>query len=85
MCLEAISRLLNGHSDRLNRLVENQPRSKKSKRCLLHSWDLQKSRLVTPAWKEVWAVMDDKCKGEITMIDFAQLLGKLDNYLKKHK
>lgn len=73
------------HNERLINLVDSQPRSKKSRRCVLHSWDLQKSRPVTPAWKDVWAVMHEKCKAEVLLIDFSMLLSKLENFLKKHR
>lgn len=73
------------HSARLSNLIDNQPRLKKSRRCVLHSWDLYKSRPVTPALKDVWAVMHEKCKAEVLLIDFSTLLSKLENYLKKHR
>lgn len=81
----ALCSIFADHSERLSHLVDSQPRSKKSRRCVLHSWDLQKSRPVTPAWKDVWAVMHDKCKAEVLLIDFSMLLSKLENYLKKHR
>ncbi|KAL0271882.1 UNVERIFIED_CONTAM: hypothetical protein PYX00_005051 [Menopon gallinae] len=77
--------IFSDHNERLINLVDSQPRSKKSRRCVLHSWDLQKSRPVTPAWKDVWAVMHEKCKAEVLLIDFSMLLSKLENFLKKHR
>ncbi|KAI4460999.1 gametogenetin-binding protein 2 [Holotrichia oblita] len=55
--------LFHGHSTRLNHVVDSQPRrSKKSHRCLLHSLDSQRSRPITPAWRDVWECMRPECK-----------------------
>ncbi|OXU28641.1 hypothetical protein TSAR_011605 [Trichomalopsis sarcophagae] len=77
--------LLQGHSTRLNDLVEQQPRNKKSRRCTLHSLEVQRMRPPPNAWKEVWDCMERECLREITFIDADTLDATLDTYLRKHK
>lgn len=73
-------------SSRLNNLVDSQPRrSKKSHRCLLHSLDSQRSRPITPAWREVWECMRPQCKEEVVLIESQTLHETLENYLRKHR
>lgn len=73
-------------SARLNKLIESQPRrSKKSNRCLLHSLDSQRSRPITPAWREVWDIMRPQCKEEVVLIEASTLHLTLENYLRKHR
>lgn len=77
--------LLHGHSARLNDLVDSQLRSKKSRRCVLHSLDSQRTRILTTAWREVWAVMRPECREEVVLIEAATLMATLENYLRKHR
>ncbi|XP_011503263.1 PREDICTED: gametogenetin-binding protein 2-like [Ceratosolen solmsi marchali] len=77
--------LLQGHSTRLNDLVEQQPRNKKSRRCTLHSLEIQRMRPPPNAWKEVWDCMEHDCLKEITFIDADTLDATLNTYLHKHK
>ncbi|XP_058794088.1 gametogenetin-binding protein 2-like [Phymastichus coffea] len=77
--------LLQGHSTRLNDLVEQQPRNKKSRRCTLHSLEVQRMRPPPNAWREVWNCMEHDCLKEITFIDSDTLDATLDTYLRKHK
>uniref|UniRef100_A0A0A9YFG3 Gametogenetin-binding protein 2-like n=1 Tax=Lygus hesperus TaxID=30085 RepID=A0A0A9YFG3_LYGHE len=74
--------LLHGHSVRLNQLVESQFRSKKSRRCILHSLDYQRVRA---PWKEVWDVMRPQCREEVLLIDAGSLMVTLEGYLQKHR
>ncbi|XP_066905805.1 gametogenetin-binding protein 2-like [Halyomorpha halys] len=74
--------LLHGHSARLTQLVESQLRSKKSRRCILHSLDA--SRVRAP-WKEVWDVMRPQCREEVLLIDAGALMSTLEGYLQKHR
>ncbi|XP_069703871.1 gametogenetin-binding protein 2-like isoform X1 [Periplaneta americana] len=82
---QVLCTLLRGHSSRLNNLVESQPRSKKSRRCNLHSLDSQRSRPVTSAWIDVWECMRPQCKEEVVLIESSTLLATLENYLRKHR
>lgn len=69
-------------STRLNQLVENQLRSRRSRRCVLHSLDYQKVR--TP-WKEIWDIMRPQCREEVLLIDARSLMITLECYLQKHR
>jgi hypothetical protein len=73
-------------SIRLAKLIENQPkRSKKSLRCLLHSLDSQRSRVLTPVWRDVWACMQQDCKKDVCIIEAPSLHTTLETYLRKHR
>ncbi|XP_014223104.1 gametogenetin-binding protein 2-like isoform X1 [Trichogramma pretiosum] len=76
---------LRGYSSRLNDLVDQQPRNKKSRRCTLHSLEVQRMRLSPHVWREVWDGMEAECLSEITFIDSETLRIILDAYLRKHK
>ncbi|XP_022901319.1 gametogenetin-binding protein 2-like [Onthophagus taurus] len=78
--------LFHGHSTRLNHVVDSQPRrNKKSHRCLLHSLDTQRSRPITPAWRDVWECMRLDCKKKVCTIEEASLHTTLETYLRKHR
>lgn len=77
--------MLQGHSARLNSLVEGQPRNKKSRRCVLHSLEIQRMRPPPSAWKEVWDCMDHSCRLELALIESNTLEATLDTYLRKHR
>uniref|UniRef100_A0A1B6EK34 Gametogenetin-binding protein 2 n=1 Tax=Cuerna arida TaxID=1464854 RepID=A0A1B6EK34_9HEMI len=77
--------LLHGHSARLNDLVDSQLRSKKSRRCVLHSLDSQRTRVLSTAWRDVWSVMRPQCRDEVVLIDASALMATLENYLRKHR
>ncbi|CAB0016885.1 unnamed protein product [Nesidiocoris tenuis] len=74
--------LLHNHNSRLNQLVENQFRSKKNRRCVLHSLDYQRVRA---PWKEVWDIMRPQCREEVLLIDAGSLMVTLEGYLQKHR
>ncbi|KAL1140636.1 hypothetical protein AAG570_000566 [Ranatra chinensis] len=74
--------LLHGHSARLNQLIESQLRSKKSRRCILHSLDSQRVRA---PWKEVWDAMRPHCREEVLVIDAGALMNTLESYLHRHR
>ncbi|KDR09742.1 Gametogenetin-binding protein 2 [Zootermopsis nevadensis] len=82
---QVLSTLLHGHSSRLISLLESQPRSKKSRRCNLHSLDSQRSRPITSAWVDVWECMRPQCKEEVVLIESSTLLTTIENYLRKHR
>ncbi|KAK1133649.1 hypothetical protein K0M31_011442 [Melipona bicolor] len=77
--------MLQGHSARLNNLVEGQPRNKKSRRCVLHSLEIQRMRPPPSAWKEVWDCMDHTCRLALSLIESNSLEATLDTYLRKHR
>ncbi|XP_017791678.1 PREDICTED: gametogenetin-binding protein 2-like [Habropoda laboriosa] len=77
--------MLQGHSARLNSLVEGQPRNKKSRRCVLHSLEIQRMRPPPSAWKEVWDCMNPSCRLELALIESDALEATLDTYLRKHR
>lgn len=73
-------------SVRLAKLIENQPKkNKKSVRCLLHSLDSQRSRPLTPVWRDVWDCMKPDCKKDVCIIEASSLYATLETYLRKHR
>ncbi|XP_011330593.2 gametogenetin-binding protein 2-like [Ooceraea biroi] len=77
--------MLNGHSVRLNNLVEKQQRNRKSQRCVLHSLEIQRMRPLPNAWKEAWNCMNESCRQEIALIETDTLDDTLETYLHKHR
>lgn len=77
--------ILHGHSARLHNLVEKQPRNRKSRRCVLHSLEMQRMRPPSNAWREVWDCMDLPCQQELTLIETETLDDTLETYLRKHR
>ncbi|OAD58930.1 Gametogenetin-binding protein 2-like [Eufriesea mexicana] len=69
----------------LNSLVEGQPRNKKSRRCALHSLEIQRMRPPPSAWKEVWDCMKFVCRLGFAVIKSSTLEATLDTYLQKHR
>ncbi|XP_014487774.1 PREDICTED: gametogenetin-binding protein 2-like [Dinoponera quadriceps] len=82
---EILCTMLHGHSTRLNDLVEQQPRNRKSQRCMLHSLEIQRMRPPPNAWREVWECLDQPCREELTLIETDVLDETLDTYLRKHR
>ncbi|KAK4875598.1 hypothetical protein RN001_012020 [Aquatica leii] len=83
---QVLCSLFHAHSTRLNNLVDSQiRRNKKSHRCLLHSLDSQRTRPITPAWKDVWDCMRPECKKDTCIIDASSLHATLETYLRKHR
>lgn len=73
-------------STRLDKLIESQPkRNKKSVRCLLHSLDSQRSRPLTPVWRDVWDSMKMECRKDVCIIESIMLYSTLETYLRKHR
>ncbi|KAK7488218.1 hypothetical protein BaRGS_00020525 [Batillaria attramentaria] len=59
-------------------------KSKKNKRCNLHSLDTHKVR--TPSsWLDVWNLMSEECRSEVLIIDSSKLEDTLSSYLTKHR
>ncbi|XP_032675649.1 gametogenetin-binding protein 2-like isoform X2 [Odontomachus brunneus] len=82
---EQLCTILHGHSTRLSNLVEQQPRNRKSQRCILHSLEIQRMRPPPNAWREVWECMEYPCQEELALIEAETLNETLDTYLRKHR
>lgn len=72
-------------SARLNNLVENQPRNRKSRRCIMHSLENKRMRPLPTAWKEAWDSMELPCQQELALIETDTLDDTVDTYLRKHR
>ncbi|EDO30524.1 predicted protein, partial [Nematostella vectensis] len=74
------------HGSRLNELVEAIPKSRRNRRCPLHSLETHKSR---PSgyvfWIDVWDLLSQECRDEVVLIDSDALLDTLEHYLRKHR
>ncbi|XP_044017147.1 gametogenetin-binding protein 2-like [Aphidius gifuensis] len=77
--------MLQDHSARLLTLLEKQPRNKKSRRCILHSLEVQRAGPTPSSWKEAWNLMEQPCREQLTLIKHEALETTLDNYLRKHR
>ncbi|XP_058482975.1 gametogenetin-binding protein 2 [Solea solea] len=73
------------HGSRLNDMIDAIPKSKKNKRCQLHSLDTHKPKPLGGSWMDVWELMSQECRDEVVLIDNACLLETLETYLCKHR
>ncbi|XP_072302724.1 gametogenetin-binding protein 2 [Eucyclogobius newberryi] len=73
------------HGSKLNDLIDAIPKSKKNKRCQLHSLETHKPRPLGGSWMDVWELMSQECRDEVVVIDSAGLLDTLEEYLRKHR
>ncbi|XP_038834854.1 gametogenetin-binding protein 2-like [Salvelinus namaycush] len=73
------------HGSKLNDMIDAIPKSKKNKRCQLHSLDTHKPKPLGGSWLEVWELMSQECRDEVVLIDSACLLETLETYLRKHR
>ncbi|KAG7279365.1 hypothetical protein CRUP_001273 [Coryphaenoides rupestris] len=73
------------HGSKLNEMIDAVPKSKKNKRCLLHSLDTHKPKPLGGSWMDVWELMSQECRDEVVLIDSACLLETLETYLRKHR
>ncbi|XP_041347391.1 gametogenetin-binding protein 2-like [Gigantopelta aegis] len=72
------------HGSKLNNVMESIPKSKKNKRCNLHSLETHKTK--TPGlWSDVWELLSQDCRKEVVLIDAESLLDTLNTYLRKHR
>ncbi|OWF44311.1 gametogenetin-binding protein 2-like [Mizuhopecten yessoensis] len=76
--------LFNIHRAKLNSIMESIPKSKKNKRCNLHSLDTHKPR-TTGSWIEIWDLLAQECREEVVLIDADSLSDTLEAYLRKHR
>lgn len=73
------------HGSKLNDLIDAIPKSKKNKRCQLHSLDTHKPRPLGGSWMDLWELMSQECRDEVVVINSACLLETLETYLCKHR
>uniref|UniRef100_A0A3P8NX33 Gametogenetin-binding protein 2 n=1 Tax=Astatotilapia calliptera TaxID=8154 RepID=A0A3P8NX33_ASTCA len=73
------------HGAKLNDVIDAIPKSKKNKRCQLHSLDTHKPKPLGGSWMDVWELMSQECRDEVVLIDSACLLETLETYLHKHR
>ncbi|XP_056601488.1 gametogenetin-binding protein 2 isoform X2 [Triplophysa dalaica] len=73
------------HGLKLNSVIDAIPKSKKNKRCQLHSLDTHKPKPLGGSWMDVWELMSQDCRDEVVLIDSASLLETLETYLRKHR
>ncbi|KAJ1185606.1 hypothetical protein NDU88_002396 [Pleurodeles waltl] len=73
------------HGSKLNGMIEAIPKSKKNKRCQLHSLDTHKPKPLGGCWMDVWELMSQECRDEVVLIDSSCLLETLETYLRKHR
>uniref|UniRef100_A0A8D0CV80 Gametogenetin-binding protein 2 n=1 Tax=Sander lucioperca TaxID=283035 RepID=A0A8D0CV80_SANLU len=87
-CLADVKKLYNlfyVHGSKLNDMIDAIPKSKKNKRCQLHSLDTHKPKPLGGSWMDVWELMSQECRDEVVLIDNACLLETLETYLRKHR
>jgi len=73
------------HGSKLNDMIDAIPKSKKNKRCQLHSLDTHKPKPLGGSWMDVWELMSQECRDEVVLIDNSCLLETLETYLRKHR
>ncbi|XP_034149447.1 gametogenetin-binding protein 2 isoform X2 [Esox lucius] len=73
------------HGSKLNDMIDGIPKSKKNKRCQLHSLDMHKPKPLGGSWMDVWELLSQECRDEVVLIDSACLLETLETYLRKHR
>ncbi|KAI4879644.1 hypothetical protein NFI96_016149 [Prochilodus magdalenae] len=73
------------HGTKLNDIIDSIPKSKKNKRCQLHSLDTHKPKPLGGSWMDIWELMSQECRDEVVLIDSACLLETLETYLRKHR
>uniref|UniRef100_A0A8C2ABC8 Gametogenetin-binding protein 2 n=1 Tax=Cyprinus carpio TaxID=7962 RepID=A0A8C2ABC8_CYPCA len=73
------------HGSKLNNVIDSIPKSKKNKRCQLHSLDTHKPKPLGGSWMDVWELMSQECRDEVVLIDSTSLLETLETYLCKHR
>ncbi|XP_052245499.1 gametogenetin-binding protein 2-like isoform X2 [Dreissena polymorpha] len=72
------------HGAKLSSMVDSIPKSKKNKRCSLHSLENHKSK-TTASWIDIWDLLSKECREEVLLVDADCLLETLETYLRKHR
>lgn len=70
------------HNKKLNSFIQTIPKSKKNRRCNIHS--LEKTKFLTD-WQMIWNLMNEECRDELTLVETNRLFDFLENYLHKHR
>ncbi|XP_068187269.1 gametogenetin-binding protein 2 [Antennarius striatus] len=73
------------HGSKLNDMIDAIPKSKKNKRCQLHSLDTHKPKPLGGSWMDIWELMSQECRDEVVLVDSTCLLETLETYLRKHR
>uniref|UniRef100_A0A8C8F8M5 Gametogenetin-binding protein 2 n=1 Tax=Oncorhynchus tshawytscha TaxID=74940 RepID=A0A8C8F8M5_ONCTS len=73
------------HGSKLNDMINAIPKSKKNKRCQLHSLETHKPKPLGGSWMDVWELMSQECRDEVVLIDSTCLQETLETYLRKHR
>ncbi|XP_070572373.1 gametogenetin-binding protein 2-like isoform X2 [Ptychodera flava] len=81
---KAIYTLFYVQGSQLSTMMDNIPKMKKNRRCMLHSIDNQKTKLIG-SWIDVWDVLSQECRDEVTVIEADALLETTEVYLRKHR
>ncbi|XP_072164019.1 gametogenetin-binding protein 2-like [Diadema setosum] len=76
--------ILYTHRTKLDNILETLQKNKKSRRCQLHSLDSHKTKQIS-VWMDVWQVMKQACREEITIVPEAGLMQTTEGYLQKHR
>ncbi|XP_025093068.1 gametogenetin-binding protein 2-like [Pomacea canaliculata] len=72
------------HGPRHSAVIDSILKSKKNKRCNLHSLDTHKAK-PTGSWLDIWNFMSEECRNEILIINSSSLEKTLSAYLTKHR
>ncbi|KAK3736277.1 hypothetical protein QZH41_020741 [Actinostola sp. cb2023] len=72
------------HGSKLSELVDAIPKSRRNRRCPLHSLETHKQR-PSGSWMDVWDLLSQECRDEVVLIDSDALLDTLEHYLRKHR
>ncbi|WAR02768.1 GGNB2-like protein [Mya arenaria] len=72
------------HGAKLSSMVDSIPKSKKNKRCNLHSLETHKTK-TTASWIDIWDLLSKECREEVLLVDADCLLDTLETYLRKHR
>uniref|UniRef100_A0A3Q3WDQ8 Gametogenetin-binding protein 2 n=1 Tax=Mola mola TaxID=94237 RepID=A0A3Q3WDQ8_MOLML len=83
--IEKLYTLFYVHGAKLHDMIDAIPKSKKNKRCQLHSLDTHKPKPLGGSWMDVWELMSQECRDEVVLIDSVCLLETLEMYLRKHR
>jgi len=74
------------HESKCNKMLEVISKSKKTKRCTIHSLETQKNKITWMAnWKDIWDDLGQECRQRILKVDMDDLLQTIEKYLKKHR
>lgn len=73
------------HGSKCNSILDAIPKSKKNKRCLIHSLETQKPRTMAGNWMDVWEALSQECREELVRVEQDGLVDTVETYLRKHR